>query len=169
MLRFVTAIAGWIFLPVCCFFRQSKLAQAFCFLGSVFSLQFLLIFQRTFCRRFGLFLHRRVHWQGERINKLRRSWASARAAGLADDVVAHTPASHCRDLAHAARRGLLGGVWLPRHDGRNADDRVWSPPSRLPEGGEGRILTVDGGGPKCMNANGTGRQLTRAASRTFNG
>ena len=26
MLRFVTAIAGWIFLPVGCFFRQSKLA-----------------------------------------------------------------------------------------------------------------------------------------------
>ena len=28
---------------------------------------------------------------------------------------------------------------------------------------------MDGGGPKCVNANGTGRQLTRAASRTFNG
>jgi hypothetical protein len=26
MLRFVTAIAGWIFLPVGCFFRLSKLA-----------------------------------------------------------------------------------------------------------------------------------------------
>ena len=111
-----------------------------------------------------------VHWQGDRIIKLRRSWASTRvAAGLANDVVPHTLASHRRDLAHAARRGLLGGIWLSRYDGRNADDRVWSPPSRLPEGGEGRILTVDGGGPKCVNANGTGRQLTRAASRTFNG
>jgi hypothetical protein len=28
-------------------------------LGSLFSLQFLLIFQRTLCRRLGLFLHRR--------------------------------------------------------------------------------------------------------------
>jgi len=26
MLRFVATIAGWIFLPVGCFFRQSKLA-----------------------------------------------------------------------------------------------------------------------------------------------
>jgi integrase len=32
-----------------------------------------------------------VHWQGERVTKLRRSWASARAAaGLGDDVVPHT-------------------------------------------------------------------------------
>ena len=27
---------------------------------------------------------------------------------------------------------------------------------------------MDGGGPKCVNTNGIGRQLTRAASRIFN-
>lgn len=29
------------------------------------------------------------------------------------------PSSHCRDLAHAARRTDLVGRWLPRHVGRN--------------------------------------------------
>ena len=33
-----------------------------------------------------------VHYQGSEVAKLRRSWATARAAaGLADDVIPHTP------------------------------------------------------------------------------
>jgi len=96
-----------------------------------------------------------IHYQGEPVRKLRRSWATARrAAGLGDDVTPQRPAPHSCNMAHAARRRPVAGCEVPWHDGRDAGACLRPPSSRLSEAGEERLLTGNRWEQVRVNENG---------------